>query len=106
MENIQVSPILAENEVLSFKCLHYSVTESAGTMTVSIIKKNMNMDCTFGVKTLDGTAMAGKEYTPVDEVCTMKKKETEKTISIQIIDNHDWQPDMDFFVEIYDTKNG
>ena len=34
----------------------------------------------------------------------MKKKETEKTITIKIIDNDDWQPDMDFHVEIYDLK--
>lgn len=75
-------------------------------MTVSVVKKNMNMDCTFGVKTVDGTASAGSEFHAVDEVCTMKKKEIEKTINIQIIDNHDWQPDLDFYLEIYDTKNG
>ena len=28
-----------ENELLGFKCLHYSVTESNGTVEITIIKK-------------------------------------------------------------------
>lgn len=36
----------------------------------------------------------------------MKKREQEMPIEITIHDNQDWQPDMDFFIEIYDTKNG
>ena len=36
----------------------------------------------------------------------MKKKETEKVINITILDNEDWQPDMDFYVNLYDPKSG
>ena len=31
-----------ENELLGFKCLHYSVTESNGTVEITIIKKVVN----------------------------------------------------------------
>lgn len=41
MENVPTTPIVTENEVIAFKCLHYSVTESAGSMTVTVIKKNI-----------------------------------------------------------------
>lgn len=34
----------------------------------------------------------------------MKKREGEKIITITIHDNQDWQPDMDFYIELYDTK--
>ena len=34
----------------------------------------------------------------------MKKKETEKVITIKIIDNSDWQPDYDFSVELYNPQ--
>jgi len=44
------------NDVLAFKCLHYSVTESAGTCSLTIVKKNPNVDCVFGLRTIDGTA--------------------------------------------------
>ena len=36
----------------------------------------------------------------------MKKRETEKIVDIKIHDNAEWQPDMDFYVELYDTKSG
>lgn len=54
------------------------MTESAGTMTVTIVKKNMNSDCTFGLRTRDATAKAGKEFDQLDEMITMKKRDTEK----------------------------
>lgn len=34
----------------------------------------------------------------------MKKGDTETTISIAVIDNKDWQPDMDFYINIYDES--
>ena len=92
------------NELLAFKCLHYSVTESAGTCSVTIVKKTQNFDVVFGVRTIDGTAKAGSEFAPLDEVQTISKKETEKVIEIKIHDNSDWQPDLDFYIELYDTK--
>jgi hypothetical protein len=41
----------------------------------------------------------------MDEVFTMNKRETEKSIQIKIIDNSDWQPDLDFTVELYDPNS-
>ena len=38
----------------------------------------------------------------VDEVVTFQKRETEKKIHIPIVDDHIWEPDLDFFVELYD----
>lgn len=62
MENTPTAPVLQANEFVSFKCLHYSVTESAGSMSVTICKKNPNADFTFGVRTIEGTAKAGKDF--------------------------------------------
>ena len=87
MENTPSTPVLQENELVAFKCLHYSVTESAGHMTVTITKKSPNADYTFGVRTKEGTAKAGKDFDTVDEVCTMKKRELEKVVEIAIHDN-------------------
>lgn len=73
-------------------------------MTVIIVKKNNNQECSFGIRTRESTAKPNKEYTPIDEIVTMKKRETELTKEIQIHDNQDWQPDMDFYIEMYDTN--
>ena len=34
-----------------------------------------------------------------------KKRENEKTVSIKIFDNNEWQPDLDFFVELYSPES-
>lgn len=68
MENETTTTPMEVNELLAFKCLHYSVTESAGTCSVTIVKKNPNFDCVFGVRTIDGTAKGETEFGPVDEV--------------------------------------
>lgn len=69
---------MQENDVIAFKCLHYSVTESAGTMSVTLVKKNMNTECTYGIRTKEGTAKANKDFDPIEEVFTMMKREAEK----------------------------
>ena len=48
------------------------------------------------------TAKPGSEYTPIDKIVDMKAADKEMTFQIAIIDNHDWQPDLDFRVELYD----
>jgi hypothetical protein len=42
--------------------MHYSVTESNGTVDIAIIKKENSREFTFGVRTRDGSATAGKDY--------------------------------------------
>lgn len=91
-----------ENDIIGFKCLHYSVTESSGHVDITILNKNVNMEYTFGVRTVEGTAHKGTEFREFDEIVTIKQREQEKTVSIKIIDNNEWQPDLDFYVELYD----
>jgi len=44
------------NDTIGFKCLHYSVTESAGTVEITVVKKNDDQDVSFGIRTVDNTA--------------------------------------------------
>jgi hypothetical protein len=52
--------------------LHYSVTESAGTVKVKIIKRAENMELKVGVRTLEGTAKLSKDFDGIDQIITMK----------------------------------
>lgn len=79
VENV-VGKVEQENENIAFKCLHYSVTESSGYVEVTIVNKNVQKDITFGLRTVDGTAKAPSEYTAIDEIYTIKKRDPEKTI--------------------------
>ena len=96
------SKVQNPNEQVGFKCLHYSVTESSGTVELTIVKKQPNSELTFGYRTIADTATAPKDYTHCDEVITIKKREQEKKIYIPVVDDDEWEPDLDFFVELYD----
>jgi len=48
--------------MVGFKCLHYSVTESNGTVEVIIVKKKRAADYTFGIRTVEDTAKAPKDF--------------------------------------------
>lgn len=90
------------NEYIGFKCLHYSVTESAGVAVVTVVKKVVNNSLTFGIRTVKDTAVPGNDYKDIDRRITMSKIETEMPIEIPIIDNQEWEPDLDFLVELYE----
>ena len=104
VENQPTKPILRENKVIGFKCMHYSVTESAGTVKLTIIRKTPDIEITFGVRTREDSAKVGKDYDGIDNVITMKGKDTEREVEIKIHDDDEWNPDNDFYVELYDTK--
>jgi solute carrier family 8 (sodium/calcium exchanger) len=56
------------------------VTESSGFVEITVVKKVINQDVSFGLRTKDGTAKDSTEYNKLDEVFNMKKRDTEKTI--------------------------
>lgn len=93
-----------KNENISFQCLHYSVVESNGVVEVFVINKQTKGDITFGLRTVDGSAKHPTEYTAINQVYTMKRGEKELPIQIPIIDNDDWQPDLEFMVELFDPQ--
>jgi len=97
------SKVDVENDEIGFKCLHYSVTESNGNVEITIIKK-VAKDLTYGFRTVADSAIAPKDYTHCDEQFTMSRKETELKIFIPIVDDEEWEPDLDFFVELYDPN--
>lgn len=56
-----------KNENYGFKCLHYSVSEASGHLTIIVINKTGNAG-RVRVKTIDAEAKAGDDYEAVDEV--------------------------------------
>jgi solute carrier family 8 (sodium/calcium exchanger) len=92
------------NDMVKFKCLHYSVTESNGTVDITIVKNHLSAEYTFGYRTVDDTATAPKDYQHVDQVVTMRKNDKELKIQIPIVDDEEWEPDLDFYIELYDPE--
>jgi hypothetical protein len=78
MEN-NLGPIHNSNDLIGFKCTHYSCTESCGTVKLTLEKKSTHSDITFGIRTVDGTAKAGAEYASYDnaQIMLRAKKDNE-----------------------------
>lgn len=55
-----------ENPLVAFKCLHYSVTESAGTVKLTIVKKEKGIQQRVGVRTIEGTAKNERDFDHID----------------------------------------
>jgi hypothetical protein len=84
--------------------LQYSVNESNLFVEITIINKNKKT-AKIGIRTIDGSAKETEDYEKLDKAITLRK-EDEMKIKIAIMDDDDWEPDEDFFVELYDTRTG
>lgn len=91
------------SDTFGFNCLHYSVSEGSKTLSIQILNKTREAG-RVKVCTLDGDAKANEDYQPFDEVITFAKGEHTKNFEVGIIDDDQWEPDEDFFVQLYDVN--
>ncbi len=92
-----------KNATFGFSCLHYSVSEAAGALKIKILNKTKAAGVVH-VRTVDGDAKAGDDYTAIDEKISFKSGQAEGEVAVLIIDDDGWEPDEDFYVELYDAR--
>jgi len=59
-----------------------------------------------GIRTKDGEALAGEDYVAIDEQVVFGENATFQKVNIKIIDDDGWEPDENFYVELYDLETG
>jgi hypothetical protein len=79
IENDEFEETSELNPNIGFKSTKYSVTESSGSVEITIIKK-INEEFTFTYRTADDTATDSKEYVAKEETVTMGSDEKEHKI--------------------------
>jgi len=92
-----------KNPNFGFKCLHYSVSEASGSIQIHVINKKGQAG-KVRVCTIDAEAKAGDDYEEVKETLEFKQGETTKFITVKIRDDDNWEPDEDFFCQLYDPN--
>jgi len=93
---------------VGFQQPKYITLECAGTLDIPV-KISTRVDGKVEVRyfTQDGLALAGKRYTQTEGTFVFQPGETEKTISIPIIDNEVWEEQEDFAICLENlTKDG
>lgn len=89
------------NGIFVFPAATLEVIESIGTMRVKV-----NRTCgargkvKVPFKTIDGTALAGKDYIAKEDVLTFYNNEIEKFIEIEVFDDEDYEKKESFFIEL------
>ena len=98
------------NPDYGFKCVHYSVSESAEKVEVVVVRKRVDVALQkLGIRTKDDTAAAPKDYQKteliIDAQAFEKKGDSfQYTFTVPIVNDEEWNPDMDFFIELFDPN--
>jgi len=93
-----------KNQNFGFNCLHYSVSEASGSLSIMVINK-LKTACKVRVRTIDAEAKAktathAGDYVALDDILSFNAGESSKNIKITIVDDDNWEPDKDFFIQL------
>ena len=70
-------------------------------MTIAIVNKKKQAGSVRAC-TIDGDAKANEDYMPFDGIIEFSNGEATRTFDVVIKDDDNWEPDEDFFVQLYD----
>ena len=100
--------IIVDNDPgISFTNATYSILESGTNLVVTVVRSNANSgDVTINFTTADQTAVAGQDYTTTSGILTFLNGETEKTITVPILDNLFVQSDRTFLINLFNPTGG
>lgn len=92
-----------KNPRYGFQCLHYSVSEGAKFLDLVILNKTRHQG-TLRVKTIEAEAKENEDFKPVDQEIRFSEGQATAFVKIEIIDDDSWEPDEDFYVQLYDPN--
>lgn len=80
---------------------HYTVFENCGSFEVKVVRAgDLSGEITVQYTTEDGTAEAGSDYVTAQGTLVFKHGETEKTFTVQVIDDDVFEEDEHFYVRL------
>lgn len=84
----------------------YQCLENCGTVALNVVRRGGDLTNTVSVeyRTEDGTANAGSDYQFTEGVIVFKPGETEKEITVDIIDDDIFEEDEHFLVHLSNVK--
>lgn len=98
---IDIPPEDDDASIVEFEATSVSVLENKGKCQVSIIRSGqLNQQVMVKVHTIEGSAEEVADYEPIDKILTFNPGETKKVITVNIVDDDQWEPDENFFVKL------
>lgn len=92
---------------LGFSLAEYSISEDSGNIVVTV-KREGSLDSTarLDYHTVNGSATSGEDYTAVSGTLNYTSGESEKHISIEILDDNIYEGNKGFRIELSNPKEG
>jgi hypothetical protein len=82
-----------------------SVNEGAGTVSVNVIPSNITTSTTVRIRTVAGSAVAGSDYSAIDQLLTFTNN-TQQTISVPLTNDGVAEATESFVIELYNPAAG
>lgn len=96
----------AESAVLQFVSSSFGVLESEGIVHLEVVRSGaIDVAVEVRYETSDGSATANADYIPASGVLRFEPGQTQQTISVQIVDDNEFEPDETFFVTLHVPYN-
>ena len=91
---------------LLFDPPHYTVMECVGTFEVTIIREggDLNVPVQVDYKTEDGSACSPEDYTEAVGTLTFAAGETEKKVTLEVLDDDVFEEDEHFYIRITNIR--
>ena len=87
--------------IIQFAAQRYAVSEADGHCRLKVRRSGRTARrVLFKYETMDGTALAGKDYISQSETLVFNPNEVEKTISVSLIADAEKEPDEIFYVKL------
>lgn len=87
--------------IIEFHAVTIAVREDIGSFKVGIIRHgNLQNVARVRVESIDGSAKQGKRYHKVNQTVLFKENDTEKFVTVRIINDEKWDPTEEFFLRL------
>ncbi|XP_075224296.1 sodium/calcium exchanger Calx-like isoform X1 [Lycorma delicatula] len=95
------APDTEKNAVVEFHAATVAIREKVGKFSITVWRHgNLEPQARVRVQTIDGTAVRGEDYVPINEVLTFEENQREKQVIVEIVNDNKWEPNEEFFLRL------
>ena len=88
------------HQIFRERCQLYRVSQ-VNCVQVSVLRLGkLNDEISVKIDTIDGSANEGEDYVGIHGIYTFAPGQAEIEITVEIVDDDDWEPDEEFFLKM------
>ncbi|EFX70229.1 hypothetical protein DAPPUDRAFT_328233 [Daphnia pulex] len=102
---VNLSPLIEtvpqNKAIIEFHAIACAVPESVGRFPITIVRSGKtDNSVSVRVETIDGSAVGGQDFVTFNQVIQFEAGELEKIVTMEIIDDNQYEPDEQFYIKL------